>query len=137
MRALARSDRAAQTVQELGATAVRGDLSDTAAMRAGAEGAAVFFHAAQHANEVSVLYLRSPQNATYVLARMHLATRCWLDSGRLADEDERRAHASLEEDHAGFRAGLETVKAGARLTALGRAVLDGACRYMEVERLEA
>jgi nucleoside-diphosphate-sugar epimerase len=46
VRALARSDKAAQAVQEAGAEAVRGDLDDTAAMRAGAEGAGVFHHAA-------------------------------------------------------------------------------------------
>jgi nucleoside-diphosphate-sugar epimerase len=46
VRALARSDRSAQAVEEAGADAVRGDLDDTAAMRAGAEGADVFHHAA-------------------------------------------------------------------------------------------
>src|SRR4051794_40192532 len=46
VRALARSDPSAQSVQEAGAEAVRGDLDDTAAMRAGAEGADVFHHAA-------------------------------------------------------------------------------------------
>jgi nucleoside-diphosphate-sugar epimerase len=46
VRALARSDRSAQAVEEAGAEAVRGDLDDTAAMRAGAEGADVFHHAA-------------------------------------------------------------------------------------------
>src|SRR4051812_24832125 len=46
VRALARSDRSAQTVEEAGAEAVRGDLDDTAAMRAGADAADVFHHAA-------------------------------------------------------------------------------------------
>jgi nucleoside-diphosphate-sugar epimerase len=46
VRALARSDRSAQAVEQAGAQAVRGDLDDTAAMRAGAEGADVFHHAA-------------------------------------------------------------------------------------------
>src|SRR3954453_5971455 len=46
VRALARSDRSAQTVEEAGAEAVRGDLDDTSAMRAGADGAQVFHHAA-------------------------------------------------------------------------------------------
>jgi nucleoside-diphosphate-sugar epimerase len=46
VRALARSDRAARAVEEAGAEAVRGDLDDTAAMRAGANGADVFHHAA-------------------------------------------------------------------------------------------
>src|SRR3954471_5500046 len=46
VRALARSDRSAQAVEQAGAEAVRGDLDDTAAMRAGADGADVFHHAA-------------------------------------------------------------------------------------------
>jgi nucleoside-diphosphate-sugar epimerase len=46
VRALARSDRSSQAVQDAGAEVVRGDLDDTAAMRAGAEGADVFHHAA-------------------------------------------------------------------------------------------
>src|SRR3954452_6379600 len=46
VRALARSDRSAQAVEEAGAEAVRGDLDDTAAMRAGADGGQVFHHAA-------------------------------------------------------------------------------------------
>ena len=46
VRALARSDRAAEAVESAGAQAVRGDLDDTAAMRAGAEGVELFYHAA-------------------------------------------------------------------------------------------
>jgi nucleoside-diphosphate-sugar epimerase len=46
VRALSRSDRSAQLVEEAGAEAIRGDLDDTAAMRAGADGAEVFHHAA-------------------------------------------------------------------------------------------
>src|SRR4051812_24864903 len=46
VRALARSDRSAQAVEHAGAEAVRGDLDDVAAMRAGADGADVVFHAA-------------------------------------------------------------------------------------------
>ena len=46
VRALARSDRSAELVEAAGAEAVRGDLDDVAAMRSGAEGAAVFHHAA-------------------------------------------------------------------------------------------
>src|SRR5204862_2857887 len=46
IRALARSDSAAAAVQEAGAEPVRGDLSDRDALRAGAEGADVTFHAA-------------------------------------------------------------------------------------------
>ncbi len=46
VRALARSDRSAAAVEAAGAEAVRGDLDDTAAMQAGAQGAGVFHHAA-------------------------------------------------------------------------------------------
>ncbi|HUH79975.1 MAG TPA: NAD-dependent epimerase/dehydratase family protein [Solirubrobacteraceae bacterium] len=46
VRALARSDAAAQAVGERGAEAVRGELEDEAAMRAGAEGCEVAIHAA-------------------------------------------------------------------------------------------
>jgi nucleoside-diphosphate-sugar epimerase len=46
VRALARSDAAAQAVQDAGAEAVRGDLDDTAALRDGADGADVLHHAA-------------------------------------------------------------------------------------------
>ena len=46
VRALARSERAAQRVRELGAEAVSGDLGDGNALRAGAEGSEAAFHAA-------------------------------------------------------------------------------------------
>src|SRR6058998_1064409 len=48
VRALARSDAAAARVEELGAEAVRGDLENGAALRAGAHGCAYAFHAAAH-----------------------------------------------------------------------------------------
>ena len=51
VRALARSDRSARAVESRGATAVRGDLDDVAAMRAGAEGCELFFHAAAFLGE--------------------------------------------------------------------------------------
>ncbi|WP_086823103.1 NAD(P)-dependent oxidoreductase [Allokutzneria sp. NRRL B-24872] len=46
VRALARSDRAARTVVDLGATAVRGDLDDAASLREAARGAELAFHSA-------------------------------------------------------------------------------------------
>ncbi len=46
VRALARSPQAAERVRSLGAEPVEGDLADVAAMRAGAEGCDVAFHAA-------------------------------------------------------------------------------------------
>jgi nucleoside-diphosphate-sugar epimerase len=46
VRALARSERSAERVRELGAEAVSGDLDDRESLRAGAEGCEVAFHAA-------------------------------------------------------------------------------------------
>ena len=51
VRALARSDGAAKKVSALGAEPVRGDLEDRDAMRAGAAGADLVFHAAAHLGE--------------------------------------------------------------------------------------
>ena len=48
VRALARSERAAAAVRELGAEPAPGDLTDANAMAAGADGAAVAFHLAAH-----------------------------------------------------------------------------------------
>jgi nucleoside-diphosphate-sugar epimerase len=46
VRALARSDRSAARLEDLGAEAVRGDLDDPASIRTGAEGCELAFHAA-------------------------------------------------------------------------------------------
>ena len=51
VRALARSDAAAQRVAELGAEPVRGDLGDRASLAAAAAGAEVAFHLAAHLGE--------------------------------------------------------------------------------------
>jgi nucleoside-diphosphate-sugar epimerase len=51
VRALARSDAAAQKVAALGAEPVRGDLADPTALTAAADGAAVAFHLAAHLGE--------------------------------------------------------------------------------------
>ncbi|MHA6785433.1 NAD-dependent epimerase/dehydratase family protein [Pseudonocardia saturnea] len=51
VRALARSDRAAERVAELGADPVRGDLHSTPAIRTGAAGADTAFHAAATVGE--------------------------------------------------------------------------------------
>jgi len=48
MRALARSDGSAAAVEERGAEVVRGDLGDSEAMAAGADGCEVAFHLAAH-----------------------------------------------------------------------------------------
>lgn len=49
--ALARSDASARAVEVLGATSVRGDLDDRAAMQAGMAGSDVVIHAAAHVAE--------------------------------------------------------------------------------------
>jgi nucleoside-diphosphate-sugar epimerase len=51
VRALARSGEAAAKVAEAGAEAVRGDLEDVAAMREGAAGCELAFHAAARLGE--------------------------------------------------------------------------------------
>ena len=51
VRALARSERSAAAVAEAGAEPVRGDLDEVEAMRAGAEGCDVAFHAAAFVGE--------------------------------------------------------------------------------------
>jgi nucleoside-diphosphate-sugar epimerase len=51
VRALARSDRAADRIRGLGAAPVGGDLDDIASLRAGAQGCSVAFHAAAYLGE--------------------------------------------------------------------------------------
>lgn len=51
VRALARSERSADTVRALGAEPVRGDISSVASVRAGAEGCSRAFHAAAHVGD--------------------------------------------------------------------------------------
>ena len=51
VRALARSQSSADKVRALGADPVDGDLEDPGALRAGAEGCDVAFHAAAHLGE--------------------------------------------------------------------------------------
>src|SRR3954469_25860721 len=53
--ALARSDKSAATVEAVGATAVRGDLDDVAALEAGMRGCEVVFHAAAHTDQFDPL----------------------------------------------------------------------------------
>jgi len=74
--ALARSARSASVVEALGATAVRGDLDDRAAMQAGMAGADVMIHAAAHVAEHGPLaeFLRVTVTGTEnVLAAAHAA----------------------------------------------------------------
>lgn len=53
--ALARSDASAKAVEALGATAVRGDLDNVAAMTEGCKGCDVVFHSAAHLNHYDPL----------------------------------------------------------------------------------
>lgn len=53
--ALARSDSSAKAVEALGATAVRGDLDNVAAMTEGCKGCDVVFHSAAHLNHYDPL----------------------------------------------------------------------------------
>jgi nucleoside-diphosphate-sugar epimerase len=55
VRALARSDKSAATVEGLGATAVRGDLDDVTALEAGMAGCDVVFHCAAHTDQFDPL----------------------------------------------------------------------------------
>src|SRR3954447_18436270 len=48
VRGLARSERSAEVLRERGAEPVRGDLADVAAMREGARGCELTFHAPPH-----------------------------------------------------------------------------------------
>jgi nucleoside-diphosphate-sugar epimerase len=55
VRALARSDSSAKTVEDLGATAVRGDLDARDALQAGCAGCDVVFHCAAHTDQFDPL----------------------------------------------------------------------------------
>lgn len=69
-------------------------------------------------------------HATYVTARMHQSIQRLLDAGILdaaQQEEARRANLSNSKY---FASGLKTIDQHARLTPLGRAVMDGARDYM-------
>lgn len=101
--ALARSEKAAATVTALGATAVRGDLDDRAALEAGMRGCDVLFHAAAHVAEHGPLeeFMRSTVTGTEnVLAAaraagvkriVHVSTEAVLADGKpIVRADETR-----------------------------------------------
>jgi nucleoside-diphosphate-sugar epimerase len=106
VRALARSDEAAETVGALGAEPVRGDLSDEAAMRAGMEGCDVVYHAAAKlgtgmrrepfykANVEGTEHALAAARAAGVPRFVHVSTEAVLANGRpivKADESVTRA----------------------------------------------
>jgi HEXXH motif-containing protein len=70
-------------------------------------------------------------HATFVTARMHRAVKRLMDSGILSGELQEKAHRELTENARLFARGIETVDRGAKLTDLGRAVMEGARSYME------
>jgi nucleoside-diphosphate-sugar epimerase len=101
--ALARSDKAAKAVEDLGATAARGDLDDRAALEAGCAGCDVVFHAAAHLDHYDPLavHLRvTVQGTENVLAAaraagvkrfVHVSTEAVLGDGKpIVRADETR-----------------------------------------------
>jgi nucleoside-diphosphate-sugar epimerase len=101
VRALARSDRSAAAVAELGAEPVGGDLGDTEAMVAGAEGCEAAFHLAAHVSqwgtreEFAALNVAGTENAIEACRRagvgrfVHCGTEAALIAGEpLVEVDE-------------------------------------------------
>lgn len=85
--ALARSDGSAKTVFSLGATPVRGDLGDVAAMQAGMAGCDVVFHCAAHTDQFDPLSVHEKITTE--------GTRNTLEAARGA-EVKRFVHVSTE-----------------------------------------
>lgn len=101
VRALARSESSARTVEAAGAEAVRGDLDDVASMRSGAEGCDVFFHAAafvggwgspaefEHGNVTGTRNALEAARGAGVRRFVHVGTEAALLAGEpLVDVDE-------------------------------------------------
>jgi nucleoside-diphosphate-sugar epimerase len=101
VRALARSERAAERVRSLGAEAVSGDLDDRESLRAGAEGCELAFHAAAKVEDwgdpadFERLNVRGTQNvidacrAAGVRRLVHVGTEAALMAGQpLVNVDE-------------------------------------------------
>lgn len=110
VRALARSDAAIQTVQQLGAEPVRGDLDNAEALRNGMSGCEVVFHSAakvedwgryedfHRANVVGTENVLQAARATGVKKFIHVSTEAVLAGGppiRNADETWPRAKKPL------------------------------------------
>jgi len=101
VRALARSDRSAQAVRAAGAEPTPGDLDDLAALRAGAQGADVAFHAAaalgewgrredfERGNVTGTRHVLSAARDAGVTRVVHVGTEAALMTGKpLVDVDE-------------------------------------------------
>ena len=69
-------------------------------------------------------------HATYVTARMHQAVRRLADAGVLDAAQIAEARDANIANAKRFAMGMETIDLHARLTPIGRAVMDGARRYM-------
>ncbi|HVV00752.1 MAG TPA: HEXXH motif-containing putative peptide modification protein, partial [Verrucomicrobiae bacterium] len=69
-------------------------------------------------------------HATFVTARMHRAVQSLARSGILSADQQAAAEREISENARLFAAGIETVDKFARLTPLGREVMDGAKAYM-------
>ena len=70
-------------------------------------------------------------HATYVSARMHWAMSRLIESGEIEGEAREQAIESRLADKQNFCAGHEIIRAHARLTPTGRALIDAASHYME------
>jgi nucleoside-diphosphate-sugar epimerase len=134
VRALARSDAAARAVEAAGAQAVRGDLDDVAALRAGMQGCTWVFHSAAKVEQAGrrddfvrvnvdgTQHVLDAARAAMVKRVVHISTEAVLCGRPIVDVDEtaaRPAHPvglyaetkGLAEDRvrAANRDGLETV----------------------------
>jgi HEXXH motif-containing protein len=69
-------------------------------------------------------------HATYVTARMHQSVQRLTDAGVLDATQTEEARTANIANAQRFAMGMETIDRYARLTPLGRAVMDGADRYM-------
>lgn len=70
-------------------------------------------------------------HATYVTARMHQAVQRLADAGVLNALQMAEVRATNTNNAKGFAQGMEEIESHARLTSLGRTILEGAKRYMD------
>jgi hypothetical protein len=69
-------------------------------------------------------------HATYVVARMHQTLSRLIEAGVLDETQVAAAQTDLAAHRRNFQAGDEVVRAGARLTAVGRTAMEAARAYM-------
>ena len=127
VRALARSDRAEETVAGLGAEPVRGDLDDIAAIRAGAEDCDLAFHAAaavlewgprevfERTNVTGTRNALQACEAAGVVRFVHVSTEAALMAGKpLVDVNE---DAALRPDSSAYYCATKAIAEQEVLTA--------------------